>query len=455
MLIDLIKPYSSFPIKIPHLGLGWLATSLRKNGHDVNIIDCQREGLSHEKLMKILKEDSPSFIGISIFSADLIVAKKIVSDIKKILPDCKVVAGGPHPTCLPEHTVKFIPQLDFAFIGEGEIGFPMLVSGDFKYEEIPGLVWREESRIKKNPPHFEMNLDSLGLPSWDLLKLELQSPAPHGAFLKNMPSAPIIITRGCPFPCTFCAARKLSGKRLRRRSLESVFEEIDYLVKKKGIREIHIEDDNFTLKKDYAMKFCEELLRRDYKISWSCPNGIRLDTLDTELISLMKRSGCYSVSAGIESGSERILKAIKKKLTVEEIERGARLIHEADIKITGFFIVGFPEEKKEDIEETIKFAKKLPLDRAQFSTFLPLPGTIYFDEYLKEVPLDKIPWNHFFTTDVVYSPDGISKEELSKLKKKAFLLFYFRPKILYGILKEIKSLKHLLYIFQRVFEIFK
>jgi len=459
MKILLVKPYSRFPTRIPHLGLGYLATALRREQHVVDIADCPRENLDRRRLQERARHFSPDVIGISTFSSDLTAAREMASDFRSSLPRATLVLGGAHVSALPEHAFTFLPALDFVLCGEAEHGLPPLVrrlqDGGADWENIPGLAYRREDAIRVNPPRLEQDLDMLGLPAWDLLRPHIQTMAPHGAFVRRLPVVPLITTRGCPFPCTFCAARCISGRAIRHRSLESIFEEIDHLVTHYGVREVHIEDDNFTFRREFALAFCEELLRRGLDLSWCCPNGVRLDTLDRELLALMKRAGCYSLSLGIEAGTDHILKQIRKGLTTEQIARQVALIKTAGIKTTGFFIIGFPGETGEDIRATLRFARQLPLDRAQFSTFLPLPGTDYFADYLRECPLEQVPWDKFFTTEIVWAPAGIPAGDMARLQRRGFLGFYLRPSILAGLAGEIRSPRQIGRLFRRAWEIFK
>ena len=453
MKVLLVKPCSDFPTRIPPLGLGYLATALRRAGHTPGIVDCPREGLDPAGLLARVREFEPGLLGFSAFSADMPALRELCRAVRQAHPGLPLVLGGPHPSCLPEHCLAFIPELDYVIGGEAEAGLPALVdglaAGGVEPAAVPGLAWREDGGVRRTPARWEEDLDRLGLPDWELLRLDLQEVAPHGAFVRRRPVAPILTTRGCPFPCTFCAARTLSGCALRSRSLGHVMEEVDLLAGKYGIRELHIEDDNFTFHKDYAAGFCEELLRRGHRLSWCCPNGVRIDTLDRDLLGLMKRAGCYSLSLGLESGSDRILKLVRKGLTRDKIRERVARIREAGIKTTGFFIIGFPGETEEEIRETVRFARGLPLDRAQFSTFLPLPGTPFFEDYLRQKPLEEIPWGKFFTTEVLAVPGALPPARMEALQRRAFLSFYLRPRILLGLAGEVRSPRHLLHLLRR------
>lgn len=452
MKVLLVRPVSKTHVIVPPIGLGYLATSLKKAGHSVSILDCVKEKMTYEDFEKYIKENKPSVVGITVFSYDLNSAKKSINLIKKIDQKIVTVVGGPHPSGDPIQTMEFLDNVDFAFKGEAEVGLPMLLdeiqnNGDF--EKVPGLVWKRKKIIIINQQKFVEDLGSLGFPRWELLKPHEYPEAPHGGFAKKFPVAPIIITRGCPFQCTFCAGHEITGKKIRSRPIKDVIKEIELLYNQYGIREIHIEDDNFTLNKNLVREFTTLLIKKRLKISWCCPNGVRLDTLDEDLLKLMKKSGCYSLSVGIESGSDKILKHMKKNLTVDKIKEKIKLINKVGISVIGFFILGYPTETKDDIISTIEFAKSLPLSRAEFNIFLPLPGSEMYEKLKEECKLNNINWNNFFVTKVAYS-ENITKEELKKFQKEAFLKFYLRPKIILGMLKNVKSLKQFKYLISRI-----
>jgi radical SAM superfamily enzyme YgiQ (UPF0313 family) len=459
MRVLLVKPYSHFPTRIPHLGLGYLATALRQAKHTPLIADCTRERINGRGLVRLARESAAEVIGISMFSADLPVVADLIPQLRRALPDARLILGGPHPTALPCDTLRQLPEVDYIVAGEAELSLPRLLeqlaSGPVDGDSIPGLAWRESGQIRTSLPRWETDLDSLGFPAWDLLGPELYRIAPHGAFVRQMPVAPIITTRGCPYPCTFCAARVISGVPLRARSIGHVLDEIDLLIRRHGIREIHIEDDNFTARRNYVLEFCEGVSRRFPGLSWCCPNGVRLDTLDAELLAAMRRSGCYSLSLGIESGCDPMLKTIQKKLETAQVREKVELIHSVGLKTTGFFIIGLPDESEEQIRQTVRFARSLPLDHAQFSVFLPLPGTVHFDSYVQKVGLEAVPWKNFYTTDPVQWPGGIPIARLRRLQRRAFFAFYFRPRVVLNILRKLRGPRHFWHLLRRAIAIFK
>jgi radical SAM superfamily enzyme YgiQ (UPF0313 family) len=463
MNVLLVRPVSFWmPIVIPPFGFGYIATSLRKYGYNVSILDCVKENYDYHSFERYIKKNSFDVIGFQLFTADFVSVKKSIEIIKNIDKNQVIVVGGAHPSCTPKTILNDLEDIDYAFWGEAERGFPELLDqisynkGKENFSNISGLIYKDseathaEPCYKINRPYFEENLDKLGMPAWDLIPPDSYPPSPHGVIAKRLPTAPISITRGCPYPCTFCAAKTVTGRKLRCRSIDNVIDEIKLLHREYNVREIHIEDDNFTLKKDLVVDFCNSLVEEKLDISWACPNGVRLDTLDFNLLKIMKKSGCYSFAVGIESGSERVLKHMKKKLSLDLIKEKIELCSKVGIRTTGFFIVGYPVETKEDILKTIRFAKSAKLDRAEFANFMPLPGTAAYDYLIENSEPINTNWEEFLPNRyVVYSPKGISSKELRGLQQKAFFKFYFRLHIILGIIKEIKSWKHFWYILKR------
>lgn len=460
MKILLMRPYSDSDELIPPLGLGYLATALRNN-HDVRILDGIKEKLILEKFEKFLQEEQFDLVGIHIFTFQIKLADQYIKLLKKIQPSARIVLGGPHPSSSAQAIFDFFPDVDWAFRGEAEVGLAKLAAlvasnqlNSEKLAEVPGLIWQNGNGVVINPQFFVENLDELGMPSWDLLRPDTYPLAPHGGFFKNYPIAPIMTTRGCPYSCTYCAGHLVSGRKIRSRSVPHIIEEITLLYNQYGIREIHIEDDNFTLHRDFVMEFCRQLKANNLDISWTCPNGVRLDTLDEELLLAMKEAGLYSVSVGVESGSDRILKLMKKSLTKEKIREKVALIKKCGLDVSGFFIIGYPGETEKDIMDTINFAVELGLKRAGFSLFKPFPGTEITRELVSRGELKEMSdedWANFVLADAVYAPEGFSREQMKKFRRKALIKFYLRPVIILKFIREIKNFEHLKIVLRRIY----
>jgi radical SAM superfamily enzyme YgiQ (UPF0313 family) len=453
--VALVKVLSVADEVVPPFGLGYLADAVRRRGHEAAIVDALRDGLGEEALVARLAGIRPDLVGVLLFSKDLRIVRSLLRAVREAVPGAKTCVGGPHPSAVPAETMDYFGEcLDFAFAGEAETGLPMLMDRLREKEtgglrEVPGLVYRAGGAVSENPRVFEEDIDALAV-AWDLTPPASYPRAPHGAYYRQFPVAPIVTSRGCPFQCTFCAAECVSGRKVRRRSVENVVAEIELLRDRYGVREIHIEDDNFTGKKEYVLAFCEALRQRVPGISWTCPNGVRVDTLDREMIAAMKTSGLYFLSVGVESGSDRILKAMKKSLTVGRIEEKVRLVREAGIEVSGFFMLGFPGETPVEMEETILLALRLPIARASFANFQPFPGCEEFARLREsgELPVD---WESFEPTlqSTTYAPVGTTAEALRSLRKRALWRFYGRPRVALGMLRGIRSLGHAGWVVRR------
>ncbi|MFH1972243.1 MAG: radical SAM protein [archaeon] len=434
MKILLICPNSDTHYVVPPVSLGYLARAVKNADHEPVIIDGIKERLTPEQLKKIHEKENPDYVGFQVFSCDVATTKKYIEAIKG---KSKILLGGAHVSGVKEKIFEDFPDADFAFHGEAEKGLPMLLNNEPK-ETIPGLIWKEGI----NESYFETDLDSLGWPIWELMDPSKYPTAPQGAVYRNFPIAPILTSRGCPYQCTYCAGHVVTGRKLRARSTQNVVDEIEMLQNKYGVKEIHIIDDTFTQLKSRVLEFTEEVKKRGLKFSLTFPNGVRLDTLDDEVLQALKDCGCYAITLGIESGSQKILNDMKKNLKIETIKEKVDLINKYNIDIMAFFILGYPTETKETINQTIKFAKELNIKRAHFTTFLPLPGTEATKQLCESGKITKIDWSSLFYTKAPLAPEGMTSEELKKLQRKAFLEFYFRPKIVYFMMKEVNSWTH-------------
>ncbi len=459
MRIILVAPFkdsSSGLAQFPPLGLGYVASALRAAGYrDVQILDCILERLDTKGYEDYLRRHRPQVVGVNSWSLSVREVKRCLEIAKALDPSVVTVIGGPHPSALGVEAMRYFEDADFAFRGEAEKGAPMLMdhlSGkkDIRLEDIPGLMWRKGGRVFSNPALMTPDLDTIPFPSWDLIRPERYAKA--GTLIQK-DTACIITTRGCPFPCTFCSAYIIAGRRLRRRSIENVMEEIRYLVTEYGIKRFVVFDENITLNHDHIKGFCKRVIEEGLGLEFELPNGIRLDTLNMEILDLMRRAGFSErVAVGIESGSERILRLMKKGLSKERIREKVRLLKRAGFKPIGYFIIGFPTETREDIEETINFALELDLYRAGFMPFHPLPGTEAYHMLLHmgELPAD-FDFSTLCTDNVPYAPRGITRDELVRIRRRAILRFNLRPRIIWDYMRDFNSFVFALRKFKNIF----
>lgn len=445
---------------LPNIGLGYIAESLRKS-NDVTILDCVLEGIDQNKFQKYVKSNDFDLIGFSVFTRTLNTTKNYIEIVKEIRGDAYIIVGGPHAIFEPVETLTLFNHANFVFYGESEEGFPMLINAlenNYISEEIlsniPNLVWRNKSQEIMVNSRSYVDVNRVPIPDWELVHPERYPAAPNGIFSRAPKIAPIVITRGCPYPCTFCGAGIASGKKLRKRNIDNVIEEIKLLRDKHGIKEIHIMDDNFTLDMDYAKEICRAIIRENIRMNFACPNGIRLDRIDEELLKLMEKAGFYSFAVGIESGTQKTLDYMKKGIKIKEIIEKIDLIKSvSNIEITGFFMIGYPNETVEDVRKTISLAKELKIDKANFFNFTPFPGSAEYLKLKSEGKLDGIDYSKLYIHEIIYSNDKISKRKLKWLQIKAHLSFYIRFRILMKLFREIKTFTQLKIILNRIVDI--
>lgn len=436
----------------PDVGILYLGTVLQSAGFKVTLLDCPKERINFNDFRRFVQEGDFDVVGFRCYSRDHNYVDHHVRIVKSLNPGILTLAGGPHPSALPEFVLSSMDHLDFAWKAEAEEGLPVLLKlfAEYRLEipehllkTIPGLVWhsRKEDRVVTNQPGFGIDLNSF-IPAWELL-----DPETYPGYDQRKAYSTRIwdgffhvsTTRGCPYPCTYCNAPNLSGKKLRHRSPEHVIEELTHLKKRYGARRFSIIDDEFTLNKKYATSFCEALIRSKLNLKWDCPNGVRMDSLYPELLQLMQAAGCDAMCVGIESGNERVQKLIKKKVTVKTIrERAAMIANCSNIKITGYFMIGFLDETEEEIRDTINLACSLPLVRAAFNVVIPIPGTEIFDDLIQNggLKLGEINWDTLTNDQVAFRRNHVSGKRLLELQREAFLRFYSRPSVTWRVAKE-------------------
>lgn len=439
----LISPGYDAYIVAPHLGLGYLAQALRRAGHEVTVLDGLREAVVYDPS----KFDLVAVSAMSTYFPEACVEIKRAKDAGLL-----VIIGGPHVVAEPDSSLKQ-SGADIASFGEGDITLVEVASGA-PLEKIPGIAYWKDGKIVQNPSRgFAVDIDSFGSPAWDLIDPRTYPVAPHGMIAKEWPLAPIITTRGCPYRCSYCSAPITAGGTMRYRKPSEVVDEIEMLANRFGVREIQIEDDNFTFSREHAAGVCEEILKRKIKIWWSLPNGVRIDRLDIDLLNLMKASGCYLMALGIESANQRILDMVQKKLNKEIVRKAVGDVVKSGIEAWGFFMIGFPTETKQEMVNTIEFALSLPLTRLQFTKTTPLPGTPIYEVWKNEYSNNKvIDWSMFNYYD--FNPDwsGVTGGEINKLQRWGHRRFYGRPRNFLHVLKRMKPQQYAL-VLKRLFRL--
>lgn len=448
MKVLFVNPMSGErPRTTPCIGLGYLASLSRDAGHEASLLDCAIEGYGYDDFERHISEHQPDLVGIRVFTADLVHVRELMERIHRAAPAAIIIIGGPHPSMVPPaHLYEDLPSLTFAVAGEGEPGFVRfldeVVSESPDFSSVPNLIWRgPDGTVTANPREMVEDLDTVPFPAWDLIQPDRYT---YGFTILTSKgnAAPMAITRGCPFRCTFCGAHLLTGRTLRKRSVDNVIEEMKLLKTEYGIQQIDIIDENFAFDRAFVLELCERMIREEINLAWNCPQGVRLDRLDPEMIHLMEEAGCFELSLGIESGSNRILKGIKKSLTVETVVEQVNMIRrESKIALLGLFMMGLPDETVEDVEATIKLACSLPLDLASFESLRVMPGSEIYSDLLAagRIPSHIHP-DEFGRNSFRRSYCQIPDDDLFKLYRKAYTSFYLRPRIAFNLLRRVRTL---------------
>ncbi len=422
------------PTQMP-MGIAYLGAVLEKEGFSVEVFD---QMVEEETLEDKIKNNNFDLVAISA-NTPLIKGAWEAAKVVKKHSNAIVVLGGPHPTSLPEESLKK-KFVDVVVRSEGEVTISELVkkiSKNQSIERILGISYKKGEKIIHNPerPLIE-NLDSLPFPAYHLFKIDKYSLSQPLKDRKTKASRAfyIMTSRGCPFGCIYCY-KGIYGRTFRARSPENIIAEWKYLVKELGATEIGVQDDVFNLDKKRALKICELLIKEKLnKIPWLSINGIRADFTDLELLRAMEKAGCKRVGFGVESGSQSILNIIDKKLELNQIRKAFKSAKSLGLETMGFFMFGNPGENEETMDATIRFAQELNPDIALFSIATPFPGTPLFELVRKKGKFLVKDWGKYGILEgrAYFEIGGLKKEMVEKKWREAYRRFYLRPKRIFN-----------------------
>lgn len=406
----------------PVLNLALLASLPLEKGFKLKILDMNVLEDPDYCLKHTIREEGPRFVGITFTTPLFFEAKRIAGIIKDLGINTTLVAGGPHATTFPE---ELLNESEFDIVAIGEADFVIKELLESPLGDVKGIVFKNNGKIIRTPPRELIeNLDNLPFPAWGLYDLK-KYHKPSLSCLKSPPGY-IETSRGCPWGCVFCN-KNIQGRRFRPKSAKRVVDEIEQMLSM-GFKEINFLDDTFSTDLNRAKLICEEIIKRGLKFPWHPLNGMRVDRLDRELLSLMKRSGCYKASFGIESGNEEVLKNINKGISLGQAERAVRWAKGVGLETFGYFMLGLPGETERTMQDTINFAKKLKLDIAKFNITIPLPGTEIFNIWEKQGHIKTKDWskyNFYSPYNIIYDHPTLSHDILKRYYRKAYLSFYF------------------------------
>jgi radical SAM superfamily enzyme YgiQ (UPF0313 family) len=352
---------------LPSMGVGYLAAILERNNYEVKIIDSFAEDLDNDQTVNAVLKEAPFLAGISANTHNRFSAIGVIEGIKeKSNGEIFTVAGGPHFSPTAEQAVANIPSLDIVVRGEGEETLLQLVNQIRKdlgvnpenLKRINGLTFRDGGKIfSTSDREFIKNLDELPTPAWHLFNLNKYNARLEG--LTKYRAIGVASSRGCPHNCNFCVNSVFWKRVFRMHSPKRFVDDLEILFKQYGFRAFDFWDDTMTIYRSHIEEICREILRRKLLIKWYA--RARVDTIDFDLLSLMKKAGCEAISFGVESGSERILKVIDKKINLNQVRNIAKICRDLNLVTKFFFVYSLPQENEDDLNSTFDLIDELEL----------------------------------------------------------------------------------------------
>ncbi|MDR1368422.1 MAG: B12-binding domain-containing radical SAM protein [Candidatus Accumulibacter sp.] len=397
----------------PPLGLAYVSAYAKRLGHDVALLDMQALMMDGPALARRLAEESPDIVGITAMTPTMPEALRVAKTTRDTLPGARTVLGGVHPTLDPGNVLES-DDVDFVIRGEGEEILCRLIDAldgkNIRLDEIEGLCFRtgEGKRLAGKAPPIR-DLDAL--PGADYESFPVERYIEHNSLLRGIRGVSMIVSRGCPYACSFCAVRQTMSRVWRIKSAPKVIDEIVGLRDRYDLEGIWFKDSIFNLKASWTRDFCQAMIDRAVDIEWQA--NTRIDLLDDGELAFMKKAGLRQIDLGIESGSPKSLLRLNKRITVEQIREKVKLAKK-HVRVFGFFMIGIPGETEEDVEQTFEFARTLDLDRWSWSIYSPLPGSKLYDELVSEGRVEPLLLDHenIHFTRPYEGVTGVSPEKL-------------------------------------------
>jgi len=439
----------------PPLGIGYLASTLIADGFGVYLLDASAENLSVKQAADRVIGMNADIIGVSAITFEAPDAYALIRALRQ-RTDALIVLGGPHANSYYPQVPAQCPELDVIVAGEGEetlLEIARKIEGGGPLGSIQGAMVKQPdgsfTKFVERPP--VKNLDDLPMPAYHLYQHGYYRPLPHRR--KRLPATCMITCRGCSYgQCTYCELSGLIRKAYRRHSAERVVEEMRVLKKISGAREVYFQDDIFITEHDWVRRFCDELDKADLDIIWSCET--RLQGLTLDLLERMKKSGCWRVYYGFESGNQDLLDGIRKGFTLDEARRVVDISNRAGLDIVGFFMLALPGETPEKAERTIEYARNLGVDHAIFSMTVPHPNTELYR--ICQAHGIIIEDHLYYYKKASFIPEGYQNaEQIEALWQKAFRRFYFRSGYFKRCLSKIRSWEDFVYYLKGFLSFFK
>jgi anaerobic magnesium-protoporphyrin IX monomethyl ester cyclase len=435
MKVTLVNPpyppsAHAHPPFIP-LGLAYLGAIAERDGHQVTVIDCQAERLSYDNFRSRINQIPSDVIGVTSTTLLYNSAKQILTIAKETQSNAVTMIGGSHVTFWDENALNECPAIDVIVRREGEITFSELlqhIEAKKNFNDILGITFRDqEGKIVRNEDRpFIHDLDSLPTPAYHLLPIDAFHRMGKTIF-------PLVTSRGCVQWCDFCSTVRMFGRGYRSRNPKHVVDEIEMLHNKYGESQFTFYDDAFTINRKNTLELCADIKARKLKIEWDCET--RVDAVDKELLEKMYDAGCITVWFGVESGSEKILGAMHKKINREQVREAFKTAQKAGLMTIASAVIGFPGETEETAWETINFINSLNPDDIGCYIATPYPGTPMYDDVVKNGWLKVTDFNKYDTATPTFETPYLTMERLREIKYKAHQKFYLRPGYVFKMIR--------------------
>jgi radical SAM superfamily enzyme YgiQ (UPF0313 family) len=425
-------PKSNGKIKVmafPPLGIQTLAPVLRQHGHEVKLFDTCHPQMDEDHIRQSVTDEKPDVIALSFLSTTTYpCVKQMARRLKAVTPEIPIIAGGAFATVNAVNILKDCPEIDAVGAGEGEELLPEYLENLDDPGVVESLSWRKGEEIIENPARaLKRNLDQYPYPDRDSLPIEYieSMPLDVPAVLSLDKFCTVQTSRGCPYQCIYCDIPALAGGKWRYRSPEHVLGELQQL-EDAGYRSVYFTDDHFLLHEKRIQAICQGIIDRKLKIRWGCEG--RVDALAVNKFPVMARANCTMLAFGVEAGTQKVLDRLKKNQTLDQIRQAVDAAKKYGIDVAhGFFLIGSPEETKEEIIESFRFAARLKLDTFGFNRLCVYRGTPLWQEYIdRGIINDEQDWYKWLKCSDI-DPTVLPGEILNQLRKKGYqYLFLYR-----------------------------
>jgi len=412
----------------PPLGILYLAAVLEERGIEVSVLEQAAKGLTIEETVRWVKKENPDIVGFSTLGTSGRTAALISDEVKRENPNIVTIFGNYYATFNSERILHKYPSVDVIVRGEGENTVIDLVNcfekkGNLK--DVLGISFRNKNSVISTPNRpLIKDLDSLPFPNRKLIDVKYHCMI-AGANVAPKKFTSVVSSRGCVYRCRFCSCTQLARNIWRPRSVENTLEELNFLASE-GYQQFIFVDDSFTMNPKRVIRLCREMRKEKIDMDWICEG--RVDNCSYEMLRELARAGCRILYFGIESANQRILDYYNKRITPEQSETAVKTARKAGIDvIIGSFIVGAPDETREEIQNTIQFANQLPIDFPQFNILGVYPGTDIWDEFNAKGLLEK---GEYWETGIAVSeicPTAVPFSEIKQMVHEAFYRFVLRP----------------------------